>query len=163
MSLALFTFNEVALKVVTVNGKQWCRAKEVCKALEYKKDTSDVIGGHCSTENITHRYQLSGSPMAGEPVNWPSDSQRYDLYITEKGLYELVFSSQEPLAKAFRKHCCNVMFPHIQQQMTDRVIEEKEAALALLNDELQTIQYENVGLQDEIKTKDKTIKDLINN
>ena len=45
-----------------------------------------------------------------------------------------------------------------------QAIEEKEAALALLNDELQAIQYDEFcGLQDEIKAKDKTIKDLIDN
>ena len=85
-------------------------------------------------------------------VNWPSDSQKYDFCINKEGLYELVFSSQEPVAKAFRKHCCNVIFPYIRQQMIDRVIKEKEAALALLNDrdnKIQAIQYKNVGLQRE--------------
>ena len=38
-----FTFNAVRLHVVTVDGNEWCGGKEVCKALEYKKDTSDVI------------------------------------------------------------------------------------------------------------------------
>ena len=42
-------------------------------------------------------------------------------------------------------------------------IEEKDCQLALLNNELQAIQYNNVGLQGEIKAKDKTIKDLIEN
>ena len=58
------------------------------------------------------------------------------------------------------------MFSHIRQQMIERVIKEKKAALAPLNDrddEIQAIQYENVGLQGEIKTKDQTIRDLIAN
>ena len=50
--------------------------------------------------------------------------------------------------------------------MTDRVIKEKEATLALLNDQdnqILAIQNENLALQREIKAKDQTIRDLINN
>ena len=32
-----FAFNAVELYVVTLNGKPWTRAKEVCKPLEYQK------------------------------------------------------------------------------------------------------------------------------
>ena len=53
-SVVPFTFNAVKLQIVTIDSKEWCRAKKVCKALEYKKDPSDVMQGHCSTEKITH-------------------------------------------------------------------------------------------------------------
>ena len=93
-------------------------------------------------------------------------------------MYELFFSSQQPMAKDFRRHCFNVLFPHVRQQLSDKshameiegltsrvqaleitneahqqTIEDKDAALALLNDDLQNrdnqqaIQYENVALQ----------------
>ena len=66
-------------------------------------------------------------------------------------------------------YCCNVMFPRIQQQLTNKMeeshqqaIDEKDAALALVNDGLQeqdnriqVIQYEKVGLQGEIRAKDQ--------
>ena len=32
----------------------------------------------------------------------------------------MVFGSQQPRAKAFRKHCCNVLFPHVWQQLSDK-------------------------------------------
>ena len=103
MSFIPFTFNKVQLQVVTINGKEWCRAKEVCKALEYREKTAHIIRGHCSTENITQKYQLSGVGVADTLINWPSDLQKYDLYINEEGLYELVFSSQQPLAKGIQE------------------------------------------------------------
>ena len=131
-----------------------------------RKKLHNIIRAHCSGENITQKYQLSGVPAVGTPIKWPTDSQKYGLYINE----ELVFSSQQLLPWACSKHCCNVMFPHIWQQLMDKMkkehkqaIHEKKAALALINDELQAIQYDNVGLQGEIKAKDKTIKDLIDN
>ena len=118
MFLVPFKFNNVTLQVVSIQGNEWARAKEMCKALRYKKDTlktANIINVHCSTEHIAYKYQLSGVHAAGTPVKWLSDLQKYDLYISEEGLCELVFSSQQSLAKAFRKNCCNVMFPHILQ------------------------------------------------
>ena len=96
-------------------------------------------------------------------MDWPKDSQKFDIYIKEEGMYELLFSSQQPKAKDFRKYCCNKLFPHVQQQLTNKMqaehhlaIEEHEQAIALLNDDLQErdnqiqgIQYENVALQSQ--------------
>ena len=83
-----------------------------------------VIKDHCSGENSTHKY----NSVVGQlqcPVQLVSDSQKYDLYINEEGLYELVFSSQQLLGKEFSaKHCCNVMFPHIRQQLIDKMKEK---------------------------------------
>ena len=35
-------------------------------------------------------------------------------------MYETVFSSQQPKTKAFRKHCCNMLFPHVREQLSDK-------------------------------------------
>ena len=123
-SVMPFAFNAVELYVVTVNGKHWTRVKEVCKALEYNKKTAHVIRAHCTRENYAQKYDLTSVPTAGTPVNWPMDSQKYDLYIIEEGMYEVLFGSQQQKAKAFRKYCCNEMFPHIRQQLTDKLVEE---------------------------------------
>ena len=47
-----------------------------------------------------------------------------------------------------------MLFPHVRQQLTNKVkkdhqqpINEKDAALALLNDDLQNHEYERVALQ----------------
>ena len=110
-----FTFKNIALFAVTVDGKTWTRAKEVCWALEYgeKSKTATIVKHHCSEK----KYQMSSVQAVFTPVDWPKDSQKYDIYITEEGMYELLFSSQQSKAKDFRKHCCNVMFPHIRQQL----------------------------------------------
>ena len=95
------------------------------------------------------------------PINWPKDSQKYDIYINEEGMYELLFSSQQPKAKDFRRRCCSVLFPHGRQQLTNKMkeehqqaIKEKDIIIALLtndlhnhNHQIQAIQYEIVALQ----------------
>ena len=85
-------------------------------------------------------------------------------------MYELVFSSQQQKAKAFRKYCCNEMFPHIRQQLTDKLVEEFHRRTTQLqqavedgDNRIQTIQHENVGLQGEIRNATRAITDLIEN
>ena len=119
----------------------------MCKALEYDAKTSETantIRGHCSPENITQKYEMSSLHAACTPINWPKDSQKYDAYINEEGMYELLFPSQQPKAKYFRRHCCNVLFSHFQQQLTNKMkedhqrgIEEEDAVITLMNDDLQ--------------------------
>ena len=81
-SVMLFSFNAVELCVVSINERPWVRAREVWKALEYDAKTSktaNIIKAHCSPENITQKYQMSSVHAACTPINWPKDSQRYDI------------------------------------------------------------------------------------
>ena len=87
-------------------------------------------------------------------MNWPKDSRKNDYYINEKGMYKIVFSSQQPKAKDFRKHCGNKLFPYVRQQLTNKMkedhqqaIEEKDAAIALLNDDHKNCEHDHVALQ----------------
>ena len=156
-SVIPFVFNAVELCVLTINEKSWVRAREVFRVLEYDTKTSkagNIIKAHVSPE-------------------------KFDIYINKEGMYELLFSSQKPKAKYFRRHSFIALFPHVRQQLSDKshametegltshvqaleitneahqqTIEDKDAALALLNDDLQNrgnqiqaIQYENVTLK----------------
>ena len=38
---------------------------------------------------------MTGFVSETKPMDWPKDSQKYDIYITEEGMYELLFSSQQ--------------------------------------------------------------------
>ena len=86
---------------------------------------------------------MTGLVSELKPVDWPKDLQKYDIYINEEGMYEVVFSSQQPKAKDFRRYCCNVLFPHVRQQLTNKMKEdlqqaneEKDATIALFTDDL---------------------------
>ena len=54
-ALVPFTFNNTKLVTVTIKGKHWTHAVEVCKALEYKRRTNDILREHVSIENKHHR------------------------------------------------------------------------------------------------------------
>ena len=143
-SVMTLVFNAVELCVVTIDEKPWARAREVRRALEYGKTTKtdDVVKQLCSKENYTHKWQLTGFVSETKPVYWPKGSQKFNIYINEEEMYELLFSIQQPWAKDFRKHCFNVLFPHIRQQLTNKMkegykqaVEEKDTTVALLTDD----------------------------
>ena len=118
-ALVPFTFNSIKLFTVTINGKHWSRAKEICQSLNYTKKTPDVIVDHVSLENRAYKYQLTDFPETGKLVKWPTDSRKDEYYINEQGMYELAFTSQQKEAKEFRKYCCNTLFPKIRQKLVD--------------------------------------------
>ena len=79
--------------------------------------------------------------------------------LMEKGCINCYFQ-QQPKTKEFRRHCCNVLLPHVRQQLTNKMKEEKYATIALLNDDLKNREHKNVGLQGELKAKDQQIAAL---
>ena len=85
------------------------------------------------------------------------------ITLMRKGCTSCCFQANSQRQKT-SEDCCNVLFPQIRQQLTNKMkkehqlaIEEKDAAIALLNDDLQNCEYENVGSQGEIRAKDEQI------
>ena len=81
-----FTFNAVDLYVVTINEKPCARVKEVYSAIEYseKSKTATMVKNHCCKENFAQKYQMSSVHAVCTPVDWPKDSQKYDIYISKR-------------------------------------------------------------------------------
>ena len=171
-ALVPFTFNSIKLFTVTINGKHWTRAREVCRGMEYDKKTTktaDVVKYHCSRENYAHKYELMKFVQQTNLISWPRNSRKDDYYLTEEGMYELAFGSKQDKAKEFRKYCCNELFPQVrrelQQVSTEKIeqehqlaiedmgrehqqaIEANDTALAMLNDDLDESQREYAILE----------------
>ena len=89
---------------------------------------------------------MSGFTAAGKLVDWPRDSQKYYIYINEEGMYEIIFSSQQPNAKDFRRHCCNVLFPHFPQQLTNKIQEEHQQAIEEKDNQIQVLEFRNQSI-----------------
>ena len=68
-SVIPFSFNAVEFCVVIINEKHWTRAREVRRALEYNKKTTDIVKAFCSRENYAQKYQMSAFTAAGKPVD----------------------------------------------------------------------------------------------
>ena len=69
--------------------------RETRRALEYKKGRArDVLKKHVSIENKQHKDELEERAAAARPLEWSKNSQPDDYYISEEGMYKLVFGSQ---------------------------------------------------------------------
>ena len=115
-------------------------------ALKYNKKTPDIVNAFCSRENYTYKWQLNKFLAAENCMDWTKDLRKDYCYINEEELYETVFSSQQSKSKDFRRHCCSVLFPHVRQQLTNKIqkehqqaIEEKHATIFHRNNQIQSL------------------------
>ena len=80
---------------MTINGKPWACAKEVCKALGYQKGRArDVLKKHTSIGNKQYKYELEESADLERRLEWPKNGHPQEYCINEEGMYELLFSSK---------------------------------------------------------------------
>ena len=77
----------------------------------------------------------------------------HDIFINLNGSIEIAVRSKKPKAVALVKWLTKKGMEKIQEEH-QQVIEEKDATIALLNDD-RNRKYENVGLQGEIRAKDQ--------
>ena len=84
-------------------------------------------------------------------MDWPMNSRKDGYYISEEGMNELVFRSQQHKAKNFRKHFCNVIFPRTQQAITGR------------DNQIQTLEFTNEEERHEILSLNEEVNDLMAN
>ena len=156
-----FSFNVAVLCVVTFNEKPWTRAREVRRALEYNKKTNDIVK-EVLVKNYAQKYQISDFTVAGKAADWREGSQKYDIYVNEEGMYEIVFPSQQPKAKDFRRHCYNVLFPHFLQQLTSKIQEKHQQAIEEKDNQIQSLETTNEVHQQTFLRLNEEIDDLIN-
>ena len=89
---------------------------KINRALEYDAKTSKAanIKAHCSSENITQKYQMSSAHAACTPINWPKDLQKYDIYTPmRKGYMSCYFqvnSQRQRTLEDTAVMCCFLMF-----------------------------------------------------
>ena len=93
---------------------------------------------------------MSGFTTAGRPIN-------------EEGMYQIVFSSQQPKAKDFRRHCCNVLFPHFRQQLTHKIQEKHQQAIEEKDYQIQALQSTSEKHHQKNLKLNKETGDLIKN
>ena len=77
-------------------------------------------------------------------------------------MYEIVFPSQQPKAKDFRRHCCNVLFPHFLQQLTSKIQEKHQQAIEEKDNQIQSLETTNEVHQQKFLRLNEEIDDLIN-
>jgi prophage antirepressor-like protein len=100
-NLCLLDFNDSQIRTVIGGDRTvWFVAQDVCEVLELD-DTSKACQNLDDDEKLIRTLFVSGQ-------------NRDVLTLSEGGLYQLVFRSNKPEAKAFRKWICNIVIPSIR-------------------------------------------------
>ena len=117
MQVAIFKYAEEDhfddFTTIDIDGEAWFVAAEVCKLLDIK-NVSDAVARLEDDEKLT-----SVIPMAGQ--------NRSVNIINESGLYALVFRSNKPEAKRFRKWVTSEVIPAIRKKGSYGKIDRSQA------------------------------------
>lgn len=98
-----YTFNPTnqPVRVETIDNNPWFVAKDVCDALQLT-DVSMTMNRLDDDEKLTQTLLVSGQG-------------RQMWLVNESGLYNLIFQSRKPEAKAFRKWVTSEVLPSIRK------------------------------------------------
>ena len=160
MTSEVQTFNFVnsqvssPVRVVEIEGKPWFVGKDVAKILGYK-NLSAALSQHVDRED---RKSLSRKGYRDSCNNlWESENDWANkAVVNESGVYSLIFGSQLPSAKSFKRWVTSEVLPAIRKHgayMTDAkakaIVTDKSALADLLQQ-----------AADQLKAKDILIEEL---
>ena len=99
----VFTFNpaNAPIRVQVINQEPWFVAKDVCDALTLENSRKATAS-------------LDDDEKGVSPIVTPSGTQQMTI-VNESGLYNLIFQSRKPEAKAFRKWVTSEVLPAIRK------------------------------------------------
>lgn len=96
-----FSFKGCAVRSVLQAGEPWFVAADVCTILALTNSRQKVSNLDESEKGVTNAYTLGGEQKVA--------------IVSESGLYQLIFSSRKPQAKAFRRWVTGTVLPSIRQ------------------------------------------------
>ena len=124
-SLQIFENDTFNVKTHVYNDIPYFCAKDVAKALNYKNPARSI------RDHVFEEDRLKVKDLWGTVAVTPSQSeQSHSVYITEAGVYALIFGSQKEEAKVFKKWVCNEVLPKLRKYYH----EQTKAPLALRNE-----------------------------
>lgn len=156
MQLSKFNQGDFVLStLLNENGEILFDARSVCKSLDLANvsralDRLDSDGKIFVSKELQKGVTTSNTPVGGFQDRW---------FITESGLYLLIFTSRKDFAKKFQRWVTNEVLPEIRKKgsySVDKKLSDDEMigrSLLLVSDRLE--KAKNV-----IANQDKTIKKL---
>ena len=158
---------KLAIKIVGTSDQPWFRARDVCNALGYKSCEKTLRDHVAKEDKISYNEILakSGSTATVDPL-FRRDREGQQPFLTESGLYALIFGSKLPSAKAFKLWVTRDVLPSIRKDGQYRLSQTLEAKSVELSNALKAIEDEKATgvqtramLEKERKAKEDAIAD----
>jgi len=96
-----FSFKGCAVRSVLHAGEPWFVTADVCTILALTNSRQKVSNLDENEKGVTNAYTLGGEQKVA--------------IVSESGLYQLIFSSRKPQAKAFRRWVTGTVLPSIRK------------------------------------------------
>lgn len=132
-------FENNPVRNVFQNGEWWFCAKDVCAALEISKYRDAV-----SSLDTIQRSSIRVDTLGG---------QQLTTFVSEDGLYELIFKSNKPEAKKFKTYVLDLVKAHRKGEIL--TLEQMNAALEQQKAELNA---ENLKLIEVVAKQHETLQ-----
>lgn len=100
-ALSVFDFKSQEVRVLSVEGKPWFVAKDICSILEVKNVSEALSRLDTDEKDLILTESLGGKQETN--------------IISESGMYTLVLTSRKPEAKPFRKWVTSEVLPSIRE------------------------------------------------
>lgn len=143
------SFGEV--RVLEENGSSLFCAADICRALQYV-NPRDAMARHCEEEDVVKRDTLTTKGM--QSVS----------YVTESGLYALIFGSKMPAAKEFKRWVTSEVLPTIRKSGGYMISKPEESAddlmaraLLVAQETLSRTSQENKQLKERVEVAEAKV------
>lgn len=143
------SFGEV--RVLEEQGSSLFCAADICRALQYA-NPRDALAKHCEEEDVAKRDTLTAKGMQSMS------------YVTESGLYALIFGSKMPAAKEFKRWVTSEVLPDIRKSGGYMVSRENESAedlmaraLLVAQETLSRASQENKQLKERVEVAESKV------
>ncbi len=111
--LQTFQFTSLKVQCVIIDGNPWFRGNDVATILGYARPR-DAIRDHVPEKCKSTLGNLM--PASGSARSPPPDhNAKISVFISEAGLYRLVFKSKAKFADAFEDWVCTDVLPQIRK------------------------------------------------
>ena len=157
--LQVFLYGDKHVRTQNINGEVWFVAKDVCDILEHSNSRKAIMSLDDDEKmTVTKGYGQTEKQRGGA---------RFITFVSEPGLYKLIFRSNKPEAKEFTRWVTHTLLPqvhHYGMYLTPKVREIYERdpiAFSQLLDRYIDIQNENQNLRIENSTLKIANADLL--
>ena len=168
MSLSIiqqFSFNGKCVRSVYVSGEECLLSRDVYEAIGYDEQS----GVQAIQRHVPRKYRL----RFGDLLVKNDQLHHNTVLLKEAGLYCFLLRCKRPRAEPFMEWVCEEVLPREVRKLAaaveekDKMIDEKDMQIALLDDDLtesqdlvKQLEFSNTGMQGEIRAKDQQIAHL---
>ena len=149
--LKLFDYkNKQVRSIVDKLNNIWFSGKDVATILEYSNTRQAIRKNVDNKDKILFStlLRLNGEEATNSPL------QNFDeqtLLVNESGLYDLIYSSKKPEARAFRRWITSEVIPTIRKTGSYSVKQDNSAKMLELKNESTRLQLAKIKLFQDVK------------